>query len=81
MIFTKRFASRNFDCLSPIVLMGEQAFAARRVGSVPSNVTVHYVSQEVVLSDEQRDKASAASLIQPSFNPRPERATSSTARG
>jgi len=33
-----------------------RAFAARRVGEVPPNVTVHYVSQEVNLTDEQRLK-------------------------
>mmetsp|Transcript_23999 Transcript_23999/g.43001 ORF Transcript_23999/g.43001 Transcript_23999/m.43001 type:complete len:782 (-) Transcript_23999:30-2375(-) len=30
-----------------------RAFAARRVGDVPPNVTVHYVSQEVNLTEEQ----------------------------
>ncbi|KAL7543603.1 hypothetical protein ACHAXR_012904 [Thalassiosira sp. AJA248-18] len=33
-----------------------RAFAARRVGDVPANVSVHYVSQEVKLTDEQRTK-------------------------
>mmetsp|Transcript_8070 Transcript_8070/g.17383 ORF Transcript_8070/g.17383 Transcript_8070/m.17383 type:complete len:771 (+) Transcript_8070:93-2405(+) len=33
-----------------------RAMAARRVGDVPANVTVHYVSQEVSLTPEQRDK-------------------------
>ena len=33
-----------------------RAFAARRVGEVPENVTVHYVSQEVNLTAEQRLK-------------------------
>ena len=33
-----------------------RAFAARRVGEVPTNVSVHYVSQEVKLTDEQRMK-------------------------
>jgi len=33
-----------------------RAFAARRVGDVPSNVSVHYVSQEVKLTEEERNK-------------------------
>ena len=33
-----------------------RAFAARRVGDVPSNVSVHYVSQEVKLTEEERVK-------------------------
>jgi ATP-binding cassette subfamily F protein 3 len=33
-----------------------RAFAARRVGDVPPNVLVHYVSQEVILTPEQRLK-------------------------
>jgi ATP-binding cassette subfamily F protein 3 len=33
-----------------------KAMAARRVGDVPSNVTVHYVSQEVSLTPEQSRK-------------------------
>ncbi len=33
-----------------------KAMAARRVGDVPSNVTVHYVSQEVSLTEKQRKK-------------------------
>lgn len=33
-----------------------RAIAARRVGDVPENVTVHYVSQEVNLTSEQRLK-------------------------
>jgi len=33
-----------------------RAFAARRVGEVPENVTVHYVSQEVNLTAEQKMK-------------------------
>jgi ATP-binding cassette subfamily F protein 3 len=33
-----------------------RAFAARRVGEIPANVTVHYVSQEVNLTDAQRVK-------------------------
>jgi ATP-binding cassette, subfamily F, member 3 len=33
-----------------------RAFAARRVGDIPANVTVHYVSQEVNLTDAQRIK-------------------------
>jgi ABC-type Mn2+/Zn2+ transport system ATPase subunit len=33
-----------------------RAFAARRVGEIPVNVTVHYVSQEVNLTDAQRVK-------------------------
>jgi ATP-binding cassette, subfamily F, member 3 len=32
-----------------------RALAARRVGDVPPNVTVHYVSQDVQLTDELRD--------------------------
>jgi ATP-binding cassette subfamily F protein 3 len=33
-----------------------KAMAARRVGDVPSNVTVHYVSQEVLLTPDQSRK-------------------------
>lgn len=33
-----------------------RAIAARRVGDVPANVTVHYVSQEVLLTEDQRGK-------------------------
>jgi ABC-type Mn2+/Zn2+ transport system ATPase subunit len=33
-----------------------RAFAARRVGEIPVNVTVHYVSQEVNLTDAQKIK-------------------------
>lgn len=32
-----------------------RALAARRVGSIPANVTVHYVSQEVELSEEKKE--------------------------
>lgn len=32
-----------------------RALAARRVGNIPANVTVHYVSQEVELSAEKKE--------------------------
>ena len=33
-----------------------RALAARRVGSIPSNVSMHYVSQDVQLSEQMREK-------------------------
>ena len=33
-----------------------RAFAARRVGNGPPNVSIYYVSQEVTLTEDQRDK-------------------------
>jgi ATP-binding cassette subfamily F protein 3 len=40
-----------------------RAFAARRVGDVPPNVTVHYVSQEVNLTEAQRVKTPVACVV------------------
>jgi ABC-type Mn2+/Zn2+ transport system ATPase subunit len=40
-----------------------RAFAARRVGDVPPNVTVHYVSQEVNLTDAQRVKTPVECVV------------------
>lgn len=40
-----------------------RAFAARRVGDVPSNVSVHYVSQEVKLTEEQRGKTPVMCVV------------------
>lgn len=43
----------------PILFIGKstllKALAARRVGSIPQNVTMHYVTQDVELSDVTRD--------------------------
>ncbi len=40
-----------------------KAFAARRVGDVPAQVSVHYVSQEVNLTDEQRGKTPVMCVV------------------
>jgi ATP-binding cassette subfamily F protein 3 len=40
-----------------------RAFAARRVGDVPPNVLVHYVSQEVILTPAQRLKTPAEIVV------------------
>ena len=40
-----------------------RAMAARRVGDVPSNVAVHYVSQEVHLSDVSRTQTPAQCVV------------------
>eukprot|EP00531_Pseudo-nitzschia_arenysensis_P006693 CAMPEP_0116142696 /NCGR_PEP_ID=MMETSP0329-20121206/15048_1 /TAXON_ID=697910 /ORGANISM="Pseudo-nitzschia arenysensis, Strain B593" /LENGTH=777 /DNA_ID=CAMNT_0003637953 /DNA_START=23 /DNA_END=2353 /DNA_ORIENTATION=- len=40
-----------------------KAMAARRVGDVPSNVTVHYVSQEVSLTETQRQKTPVECVV------------------
>eukprot|EP00977_Amphora_coffeiformis_P000827 scaffold178_cov163-Amphora_coffeaeformis.AAC.1 len=40
-----------------------RAFAARRVGDVPPNVTVHYVSQEVNLTEAQRNKTPVECVV------------------
>jgi len=40
-----------------------RAMAARRVGDVPANVTVHYVSQEVSLTPEQRNKTPVECVV------------------
>jgi len=41
-----------------------RALAARRVGNIPTNVTVHYVSQEVELSDEKKEMTAVQIVIQ-----------------
>mmetsp|Transcript_49431 Transcript_49431/g.119907 ORF Transcript_49431/g.119907 Transcript_49431/m.119907 type:complete len:770 (-) Transcript_49431:3028-5337(-) len=41
-----------------------RAFAARRVGSIPPNVTVHYVSQEVNLTESQRGKTPVECVVE-----------------
>jgi len=40
-----------------------RAMAARRVGDVPSNVIVHYVSQEVLLTPAQRQKTPGECVV------------------
>ena len=40
-----------------------RAFAARRVGNIPPNVTVHYVSQEVNLTSAQRCKTPVECVV------------------
>eukprot|EP00584_Thalassiosira_punctigera_P007900 CAMPEP_0172535614 /NCGR_PEP_ID=MMETSP1067-20121228/7541_1 /TAXON_ID=265564 ORGANISM="Thalassiosira punctigera, Strain Tpunct2005C2" /NCGR_SAMPLE_ID=MMETSP1067 /ASSEMBLY_ACC=CAM_ASM_000444 /LENGTH=762 /DNA_ID=CAMNT_0013320553 /DNA_START=48 /DNA_END=2336 /DNA_ORIENTATION=- len=40
-----------------------RAFAARRVGDVPPNVSVHYVSQEVNLTEDQRAKTPVECVV------------------
>ena len=40
-----------------------RALAARRVGEIPVNVTVHYVSQEVNLTEEQRGKTPVQCVV------------------
>lgn len=40
-----------------------RAIAARRVGDVPANVTVHYVSQEVLLTEDQRGKTPVECVV------------------
>ena len=40
-----------------------RALAARRVGEIPPNVAVHYVSQEVNLTDEQRRKTPVECVV------------------
>ena len=40
-----------------------RAFAARRVGDVPAQVNVHYVSQEVNLTEEQRNKTPVMCVV------------------
>ena len=40
-----------------------RAFAARRVGNIPPNVTVHYVSQEVNLTESQRGKTPVECVV------------------
>ena len=40
-----------------------RAFAARRVGDIPPNVTVHYVSQEVNLTPGQAEKNAIAVVV------------------
>jgi ATP-binding cassette subfamily F protein 3 len=40
-----------------------RALAARRVGEIPVNVTVHYVSQEVNLTQAQRDKTPVQCVV------------------
>lgn len=41
-----------------------RALAARRVGNIPANVTVHYVSQEVELSEEKQDMTAVQIVIE-----------------
>ena len=40
-----------------------RALAARRVGEIPANVTVHYVSQEVNLTQAQREKTPVQCVV------------------
>lgn len=40
-----------------------RALAARRVGNIPANVTVHYVSQEVELSEEKKEMTAVEIVI------------------
>eukprot|EP00984_Skeletonema_dohrnii_P000440 scaffold151_cov119-Skeletonema_dohrnii-CCMP3373.AAC.4 len=40
-----------------------RAFAARRVGDVPAQVSVHYVSQEVNLTEDQRNKTPVMCVV------------------
>lgn len=41
-----------------------RAFAARRVGNIPPNVTVHYVSQEVNLTSKQANETPVEIVVQ-----------------
>ena len=41
-----------------------RALAARRVGNVPENVTVHYVSQEVNLSEAKQEMLPAECVVE-----------------
>ena len=40
-----------------------RALAARREGNIPANVTVHYVSQAVALSDEKKEMTAVQIVI------------------
>ena len=54
MVWGKRYGLIGRNGVGKSTLL--KAMAARRVGDVPSNVTVHYVSQEVSLTETQRQK-------------------------
>jgi ATP-binding cassette subfamily F protein 3 len=62
LVWGKRFGliGRN-GCGKSTML---RAFAARRVGDVPENVTVHYVSQEVNLTKEQSLKTPVECVVE-----------------
>ena len=54
LVYGKRYGLIGRNGMGKSTML--RAFAARRVGEVPTNVSVHYVSQEVKLTDEQRMK-------------------------
>ena len=54
LVYGKRYGLIGRNGMGKSTML--RAFAARRVGDVPSNVSVHYVSQEVKLTDDQRTK-------------------------
>jgi len=54
LVYGKRYGLIGRNGMGKSTML--RAFAARRVGDVPSNVSVHYVSQEVKLTEEERIK-------------------------
>ena len=54
LVYGKRYGLIGRNGMGKSTML--RAFAARRVGNVPANVSVHYVSQEVKLTDDQRTK-------------------------
>lgn len=54
LVYGKRYGLIGRNGMGKSTML--RAFAARRVGDVPANVSVHYVSQEVQLTDDQRTK-------------------------
>ena len=61
MVWGKRYGLIGRNGVGKSTLL--KAMAARRVGDVPSNVTVHYVSQEVSLTETQRQKTPVECVV------------------
>jgi ATP-binding cassette subfamily F protein 3 len=62
LVWGKRYGLIGRNGMGKSTLL--RAFAARQVGEIPVNVTVHYVSQEVNLTEEQRGKTPVECVVE-----------------
>lgn len=61
LVWAKRYGLIGRNGMGKSTLL--RALAARRVGEIPVNVTVHYVSQEVNLTEAQRNKTPVQCVV------------------
>jgi ATP-binding cassette subfamily F protein 3 len=62
LVWGKRYGLIGRNGMGKSTLL--RAFAARQVGEIPVNVTVHYVSQEVLLTEEQSEKTPVECVVE-----------------